>query len=190
MWEAEAVKEEQLGTVVAVSRSAQHTMGKPNVQTIALLEGLGVEGDAHLGETVKHRSRVAKDPTAPNLRQVHLLPAELHDALRSEGFVLRAGEMGENLTTRGLDLLELPEGTRLFVGADATLEVTGLRNPCKQLDGIQEGLMEATLARDAEGRLIRKAGVMAVVLTSGQVHTGDRIRTELPPGPHRRLAPV
>lgn len=184
------MKADQLGTVVALSCSAKHTMRKDNVETIALLAGLGVEGDAHLGETVKHRSRVAKDPTAPNLRQVHLLHAELHDSLRQEGFVLAAGEMGENITTRGLDLLGLPTAARLFVGESATLELTGLRNPCGQLDGIQKGLMEATLGRDAEGRLIRKAGVMAVVVRSGEVHAGDRIRVELPSGPHRRLEPV
>src|SRR5262247_53607 len=148
------------GVVVAVSRSAKHTMSKPNEDSVRLLTGLGVEGDAHLGETVKHRSRVARDPTQPNLRQVHLIHAELHDELQAAGFAVSAGQMGENITTRGIDLLGLPTGTRLHLGKAAVVEVTGLRNPCAQLDRIQPGLMAATLDRDARGKLVRKAGVM------------------------------
>jgi len=178
------------GTVIAVSRSATHTMAKPGEAGIRLLAGLGVEGDAHSGETVKHRSRVKRDPTVPNLRQVHLIHAELHDELRGAGFVLAPGQMGENVTTRGVDLLALPTGTRLHLGATAVIEVTGLRNPCAQLDGIQHGLMAATLARDAQGGLIRKAGVMAIVHAGGEVRPGDPIRVELPPEPHRKLEPV
>jgi hypothetical protein len=178
------------GVVAAVSRSAAHTMGKPNQACVELLAGLGVAGDAHLGETVKHRSRVARDPRQPNLRQVHLLQAELLDELRAAGFAVSAGQLGENVTTRGLDLLGLPSGTRLHLGAQAVVEVTGLRNPCRQLDGIQPGLMAATLGRDARGKLVRKAGIMAVVLAGGQVRSGDPIRVELPPEPHRALEPV
>ncbi|MCC6315606.1 MAG: MOSC domain-containing protein [Thermomicrobiales bacterium] len=176
--------------VTAVSRSADHTFSKPTQAVIRLLPGLGVAGDAHAGETVKHRSRVARDPTQPNLRQVHLLHAELHDELRAAGFAVAAGLMGENVTTRGLDLLGLPTGTRLRLGAATVIEVTGLRNPCAQLDGLQPGLMAAVLDRDAAGRLIRKAGVMAVVLTGGEVRPGDAITVELPAEPHRRLEPV
>ena len=175
--------------VIAVSRSPTHTLIKPNQASIRLI-GLGVEGDAHLGETVKHRSRVARDPTQPNLRQVHLIHAELHDELRSAGFEVSAGQMGENVTTRGVDLLGLPAGTRLRLGPAAVVEVTGLRNPCRQLDEIQPGLMEATLARDAHGNLVRKAGIMAVVLNPGEVRPGDVIAIELPPPPHRALEPV
>ena len=178
------------GTVTAVSRSATHTMSKPNEGGIRLLAGLGVEGDAHLGETVKHRSRVRRDPTVPNLRQVHLIHAELHDELAGQGFALAPGQMGENITTRGVDLLALPTGTRLHLGASAVVEVTGLRNPCRQLDGIQPGLMAATRARDEHGALVRKAGVMAIVHTGGDVRPGDPIRVELPPQPHRALEPV
>ncbi len=177
-------------TVTAVSVSPTHTMSKPGVAAIRLLAGLGVEGDAHMGETVKHRSRVRRDPTTPNIRQVHLIHAELHDELRARGFDLAAGQMGENVTTRGLDLLALPEGARLRLGAEALIEVTGLRNPCTQLDGIQPGLMAAVLERDADGGLIRKAGVMAVVLAGGTVRPGDAITVELPPEPCRPLAPV
>ena len=177
-------------TVIAVHRSATHTMSKPAQCSIRLLEGLGVEGDAHQGVTVKHRSRVRRDPTVPNLRQVHLIHAELHDELREAGFVLAPGQMGENITTRGVDLLGLPTGARLHLGASAIVEVTGLRNPCHQLDGIQPGLMEATLARDADGGLVRKAGIMGVVRAGGEVRPGDTIRVELPPAPHRRLEPV
>jgi MOSC domain-containing protein YiiM len=178
------------GVVTAVSRSPAHTLSKPNQDGIRLLAGLGVEGDAHLGETVKHRSRVARDPSQPNLRQVHLLHAELHDELRAAGFAVSAGQMGENVTTRGVDLLGLPAGTRLHLGEQAVVEVTGLRNPCVQLDRIQPGLMAATLGRDGRGRLVRKAGVMAIVLAGGEVRPGDPARVELPPGPHRPLEPV
>jgi MOSC domain-containing protein YiiM len=176
--------------VTAVSRGPTHTMSKPNAGTIRLVAGLGVEGDAHQGATVKHRSRVAKDPTVPNLRQVHLIHAELFDELRAAGFDVSPGLMGENVTTRGLDLLGLPEGTRLRLGSAAVIEVTGLRNPCRQLNGLQEGLMNATLARDADGNLVRKAGIMAIVLAGGEVRDGDPIRIELPAPPHRPLGVV
>ena len=178
------------GTVTAVSISATHTMSKPNTDSIRLLEGLGVDGDAHCGETVKHRSRVARDPTQPNLRQVHLIHSELHDELRERGFSLVPGQMGENVTTRGVDLLGLPTGARLCLGDEAVVEVTGLRNPCYQLNGIQEGLMAATLDRDAAGNLIRKAGVMAIVLQGGAVCAGDTIAVTLPAEPHRALEKV
>lgn len=178
------------GTVEAVSVSPTHTMSKPNQPGIRLLEGLGVEGDAHMGETVKHRSRVARDPTQPNLRQVHLIHAELHDELRAQGFDLAAGQMGENVTTRGVDLLALPTGARLHIGSDAVVEITGLRNPCVQLDGIQNGLMAAVLDRDEKGNLIRKAGVMAIVLTTGNIRPGDTIRVEMAAAPHAPLQPV
>lgn len=178
------------GHVIAVCQSATHTMSKPKVSKIRLLEGLGVEGDAHQGVTVKHRSRVAKDPTQPNLRQVHLIHAELHDELREKGFAIAEGQMGENITTRDLDLLGLPTGTKLQVGETAVLEVTGLRNPCYQLDGLQQGLMAAVLDKDLEGNLIRKAGVMTIVLESGDVFTGDVIQIELPEEPHQPLQVV
>jgi MOSC domain-containing protein YiiM len=178
------------GIVMAVSRSATYTFSKVNQTSIELIAGLGVEGDAHMGEKVKHRSRVAADPTQPNLRQVHLIHAELHDALRAAGFNVLAGQMGENITTRDLDLLGLPRGTRLHIGSQAVVEVTGLRNPCLQLDRLQSGLMAAVLDRDDQGNLIRKAGVMGVVLTSGAVQVGDPIRLVLPPPPHSRLEPV
>lgn len=178
------------GYVVAVSRSARHTMTKANELEIRLVAGLGVDGDAHSGKLVKHRSRVKMDPNVPNLRQVHLIHAELHDELAGRGFPILSGQMGENVTTRGLDLLALPTGTRLRLGADALIEVTGLRNPCKQLDGIQNGLMNATLDRDAAGQLVRKAGIMAIVLESGDVRPGDVVGVTLPALPHRPLQPV
>jgi MOSC domain-containing protein YiiM len=178
------------GVVTAVSRSATHTMSKPNESVIRLLAGLGVEGDAHLGETVKHRSRVRRDPTQPNLRQVHLIHSELHEELRAAGFDVAPGRMGENVTTRGVDLLGLPAGTKLAIGDSAVVEVTGLRNPCVQLDGVQDGLMAATLSRDEQGDLVRKAGVMGVVVATGEVRAGDAVRVELPSEPHRPLTPV
>jgi MOSC domain-containing protein YiiM len=179
-----------MGVVVAVSRSATHSFSKPSEASIRLIEGLGVEGDAHMGETVKHRSRVAADPTAPNLRQVHLIHAELHDELSAAGFRVEPGDMGENVTTRGIDLLTLPRGTRLLLGRDAVVEITGLRNPCAQLDRFQNGLMQAVLGRDADGNLVRKAGIMGIVVAAGEVRPGDAIRAVLPPEPHLKLERV
>ena len=176
--------------VMAVSSSATHDFSKEGRGAIRLLVGLGIEGDAHAGATVQHRSRAARDPDQPNLRQVHLIHAELHDELRAGGFAVAAGDMGENITTAGVALLDLPTGTRLRLGEAAIVELTGLRNPCAQLDGLQQGLMAATLDRDAGGNLVRKAGVMGVVLAGGIVRPGDPIAIELPPAPHLPLAPV
>ena len=178
------------GRVTAVSCSGGHTLKKPNQDVVRLLTGLGVEGDAHLGVTVKHRSRVARDPSQPNLRQVHLIHEELHDELRAGGFTVEAGQMGENVTTRGVDLLGLPTGTRLHLGQTAVVEVTGLRNPCAQLDKVQNGLLAATLDKDADGNVIRKAGIMGIVLADGEVRPGDAIEVELPPEPRTPLEPV
>ena len=176
--------------IVAVSQSATHSMSKPAASSISLLAGLGVEGDAHAGITVKHRSRVARDPTQPNLRQVHLIHAELHDELRARGFDLAPGEMGENITTRGIDLLALPTGTRLHLGPEAVVEITGLRNPCNQLNGLRPGLMNAVLDHDAAGNLIRKAGVMGIVLVGGGIRPGDGLLATRPADGGTALKPV
>jgi hypothetical protein len=179
-----------VAVVTAVSRSERHTFSKPIQERITLVAGLGVDGDAHKGALVKHRSRVRRDASQPNLRQVHLIHAELHDELKGAGFVVAAGQMGENVTTRGVDLLALPTATRLLLGAEAVVEVTGLRNPCPQLDDFQPGLMRAVLGRDEHGAVVRKAGVMGIVLAGGVVRPGDAIRVELPSPPHRALEPV
>jgi hypothetical protein len=176
--------------VVSVSRDATHKFSKVICQSITLLAGLGVEGDAHMGVTVKHRSRVRRDPSQSNLRQVHLIHAELIDALQSQGFTVSVGAIGENITTRGIDLLALPRGTQLRIGASAIVEVTGLRNPCIQFNTFQPGLMAAVLGRDAQGNLIRKAGVMGIVLAGGVVSVNDPIRVTLPEGPLHPLEPV
>lgn len=181
---------ETTATVAAVSRSAGHHFSKAKVPTITLLKGLGVEGDAHAGHTVKHRSRVKATPDAPNLRQVHLVMAETLDRLNTKGFSLRAGDIGENITTTGIDLFALPRGTHLAIGAEAVIEVTGLRNPCTQLDGFQDGLMAATLIRDDDGRLQLRAGIMGIVLEGGLVTPGDAITTSLPAEPHLPLQRV
>ena len=175
------------GRVTAVSSSGTHTFSKVCLPGIRLLAGLGVEGDAHLGVTVKHRSRVAQDPTQPNLRQVHLIHAELHDELRGAGFSVAAGELGENVTTRDIDLLGLPVGALLRLGEEAVVEVTGLRNPCVQIEAFQTGLLKQVVGRDEAGELVRRAGVMGVVVAGGEVRPGDTIEVELPPPPHRRL---
>ena len=174
------------GSVVAVAASAAHGVSKSVTDVITLVAGVGVVGDAHAGSTVQHRSRVAQDPTKPNLRQVHLIHQELLDELNAAGFDVSPGAMGENITTTGVPLLDLPVGTTLAVG-DALLCVTGLRNPCYQLDGYRPGLMAAVTPRDESGEVIRKAGVMSVVVAGGEVRAGDEIRVALPPTPHRRL---
>ena len=178
------------GLVIAVARSGAHTMSKPLQDELEVVTGLGVAGDAHQGVTVKHRSRVKRNPDQPNLRQVHLIHSELHDELAATGFAITPGQMGENITTRGVDLLGLPQGARLRLGDQVVVEVTGLRNPCAQLDDIQKGLMAATLDRDAEGKIVRKAGIMSIVIEGGIVKPGDTIDVELPDGPHLPLEPV
>jgi MOSC domain-containing protein YiiM len=179
-----------MSSVIAVSSRSGHHFSKTSSLSIRLLTGLGVAGDAHMGETVKHRSRVRKDPTQPNLRQVHLMHAELFDELGTKGFVVQPGDLGENVTTSGIDLLALPAGTRLHLGASAVVEITGLRNPCIQIDDFRKGLMAATLGKDADGKLVRKAGIMSIVISPGDVRPGDAIGVELPAVPHRPLQPV
>ncbi len=177
-------------TVISVSAAMGHRFSKPVQGSIRLLAGLGVEGDAHSGETVKHRSRVAVDPTQPNLRQVHLIHAELLDELNAAGFDVAPGQMGENVLTRGLDLLGLPVGARLRLGAEALIEITGLRNPCAQIEAFRPGLLAAVLGRDADGRIVRKAGIMGIVLEGGVVTPGDVIAVTMPALPHRALERV
>lgn len=178
------------GVVTAVSRDGAHRFSKLVVPAITLLEGLGVEGDAHAGVTVRHRSRVAVDPTQPNLRQVHLIGEELLAEVAEAGFAVAPGELGENVTTRGLDLLGLPRGALLRLGPDAVVEVTGLRNPCRQIDGFRPGLLKQVVGRDADGALVRRAGIMGVVLRGGRVGPGDPVAVELPPPPHVPLEKV
>lgn len=175
---------------MAVCLSPRHGPPKQPVASIRLLAGLGVEGDAHSGKTVKHRSRAAKDPTLPNLRQVHLIHAELLDELSACGFEVSAGRLGENITTRGVDLLGQPTGTILRIGESTVVELTGLRNPCRQLDGLQPGLMAATLDRAPDGSKHRKAGVMGIVLVGGEVRPDDLIVVERPSGDAKPLEPV
>jgi MOSC domain-containing protein YiiM len=176
--------------VVAVARASAHAFSKPTRPVIRLLEGLGVEGDAHLGETVQHLSRRRRHPTEPNLRQVHLLASELFDEVHEAGHVVQPGALGENVTTAGVDLLRLPVGTVLELGSEAAVVLTGLRNPCRQIEDFQAGLLHQVLGRDADGSVQRRAGVMSVVRRGGDVRPGDPVRVVLPPGPHRPLAPV
>ena len=176
--------------VVSVSKRSSHSFSKEPVNEIYLIAGEGVEGDAHKGVTVKHRSRVKADPTQPNLRQVHLIHIELIDELQAKGFQVKPATMGENITTQGIDLLSLPRNTRLKIGPEAVINVTGLRNPCQQLNNFQAGLMQAVLDKDAEGHLIRKAGIMAVVVSGGCIRPGDGIEAILPPPPFEKLERV
>lgn len=163
------------GTVTSVSASKLHTFSKTRQDSILLVKGKGVQGDAHFGSTVKHRSRVLKDPTQPNLRQVHLLHEELFDELQARGFTISPGMLGENILTKGIDLIALPEGMRLHIGPSAVVEVTGLRNPCRQLDELKRGLMSALIDRRSDGTLSRNAGVMGIVICGGEVRKGDAI---------------
>ncbi len=175
------------GCVIAVARDAGHRFSKEVVEAITILEGLGVEGDAHAGTTVKHRSRVRADPAAPNLRQVHLIHAELFDEVAQQGFTVSLGDLGENITTAGIDLLGLPRGTVLAIGDTVRLEVTGLRNPCSQIEAFQPGLLNAVLDKRLDGTLVRKSGVMSIVLAGGTVRAGDAIRAHLPAPPFQPL---
>jgi len=176
--------------IQALASDGTHRFSKQPAESLALIAGMGVAGDAHAGVTVKHRSRVARDPSQPNLRQLHLLHAEIFDELVPHGFVLKPGDIGENVTTRGIDLLGLGTGTRLCLGREAIVEITGLRNPCAQLDHFQPGLMAAMLGRDEAGGLVRKSGVMAIVLQGGMLRAGDPIIILPPAGPLRALQPV
>ena len=175
------------GRVVAVASDSSHNFSKQLAPHIELVAGRGVADDAHEGVTVKHRSRVAADPTQPNLRQVHLIHSELFDELQAKGFQIASADLGENITTVGLDLLALPQDTLLNIGETVALRVTGLRNPCHQIERFRPGLLAAVLDRGPDGELIRKAGIMAVVQTGGTVRPGDLIEVNLPPSPHRPL---
>ena len=178
-----------MGVVVSVHVSPGHTFSKPSVEEIALLEGLGVEGDAHCGVTVKHRSRVAADPSQPNLRQVHLIHRELFAEVRDAGYDVRPGDLGENVTTEGIDLLGLPVGARLRIGT-AVVAITGLRNPCQQINGFQSGLLKQVLRTEDNGEVVRLAGIMGTVARGGVVRPGDAIDVDLPPLPHHPLTRV
>ncbi|MBS4172825.1 MOSC domain-containing protein [Bacillus sp. FJAT-49736] len=178
-----------LGEVIAVSLSKHHTFSKENQESIKLVKELGVEGDAHFGSTVKHRSRVAQNPNQPNLRQVHLIQSELFEEL-ADRFTIKPGQLGENITTVGINLLELPTNTILSIGESAIIKVTGLRNPCAQIDHFKPGLLKAVLDKDSDGNLIRKAGIMGVILKSGRVKQGDIIRVEFPSRPFKKLERV
>lgn len=176
-----------IGKVASLALDGEHRFSKRPVARVELIEGVGIAGDAHAGRTVRHRSRVAVDPGQPNLRQVHLIHAELLDELREKGFQIASGALGENVLTRGLDLLGLPRGTLLRIGQAAVVEVTGLRNPCSQIEGFRPGLLAELVGRDPQGGLIRRAGIMGIVVAGGSVEVGDRIEAELPPLPHRAL---
>ncbi|MBL4663319.1 MAG: hypothetical protein JKY22_07150 [Flavobacteriaceae bacterium] len=177
------------GKVMALSKSEAHTFNKYNCEKIMLLKGLGVQGDAHMGKTVKHLSRVKKDPTTPNLRQVHLIHSELFEELSEKGFTVNPGEMGENITTSGVDLLNLPKGSILKIGISEIM-ITGLRNPCSQLESIQTGLMKALLDKDKQGEIVRKAGIMGIIQIGGEINTGDVITVQFPAKPYIKLDKV
>jgi MOSC domain-containing protein YiiM len=176
--------------VVAVCSSPNHNFSKFVREKIYIISGIGVENDVHSGKKVKHRSRVTQNPNQPNLRQVHLIHVELFEELKQKGFEISCGEIGENITTKNLDLLNLPRNTILEIGATAKIKVTGLRNPCYQLNDLQDGLMNAVLEINNNGELIRKAGIMGIVIKSGEIKAGDLIKIELPNEPFEKLERV
>lgn len=178
------------GYVIAVAKDKEHKFSKELVSEIQIIAGLGVEGDAHKGKNVKHRSRVSADPTQPNLRQVHLIHSELFDEVAGKGFAVEPADLGENITTEGIDLLSLPRNAILKIGEDVRLQVTGLRNPCAQIDEFQKGLLSAVLDKGPDGGLIRKSGIMSVVLQGGRVRPGDRIQVDYPNPPFLSLERV
>ena len=184
------MRTESTGYIVAVCLRRGHHFSKTPSLSIRLLSGLGVEGDGHMGALVQHRYDRRRDPARPNLRQVHLIPCELFDELRAKGFTIQPGDLGENVTTSGIEFAALPTGTRLHLGTHAVIELTGLREPCVLMDRFQQGLKAATEDRDADGNVICKAGVMAVVVADGEVAAGDAIEVELPAGARQPLAPV
>jgi MOSC domain-containing protein YiiM len=175
--------------VIGLARSAEHAFSKTRCDALFLVEGLGVDGDAHEGRTVQHLSRVRADPAQPNLRQVHLIHAELFDELAPKGFALAGGDLGENVLTRGVDLLGLPRGTVLAIG-DTAIRVTGLRNPCRQIEAFMPGLLAEMVERRPDGSLRRKCGVMAVVERGGRIAVGDAIEVRLTAGARLPLEPV
>lgn len=178
------------GRIEALHSSPSHSLKKETTSSLEIIKGLGVKGDAHMGAKIKHVYRVRKDPNEPNLRQVHIIHAELFDELKTKDFDISFGEMGENITCSGLDILSLPTDTELQMGVSTRLKVTGLRNPCAQLDSIKKGLMKACLDRNQSGEMIPKVGIMTIVLEGGIINQGDEIKVVFPPEPHRKLEAV
>jgi MOSC domain-containing protein YiiM len=190
IWQDGGMTEQQTGSVVAVSRDDKHRFSKPVVPSIRLVAGYGIEGDSHAGATTQHRYLIRTDPTRANLTQVHLVRSELFAELAADGFEVAPGELGENITTAGLDLLQLPLGTRLHLGTEAVVEVTGIRDPCSMIDKYRQGLKKVLKSTDASGRTVRKAGIMGIVVADGTVAPGDALRVELPAEPRRPLGVV
>lgn len=177
--------------ILSVSARSGHHFSKTPQRSIRLLAGLGVEGDGHMGERIKHRSRARYNPALPNLRQVHLIDSGYIALMAAKGYAVAPGDIGENLLVAGIDLISMPQDTLLHLGGDgAVVRITGLRNPCIQMDRFMPGLMAASLDRDADGGLIRLTGVMGVVEGGGAVVPGDVVRVEMPEGEHLPLVPV
>lgn len=176
----------EVSLVVGVHRDTEHRFSKESVEKIRIIAGIGVENDAHAGDRVQHGSRVRADPTQPNLRQVHLMQVELFAELRAKGFVVEPGDLGENITTSGIDLLALGRGAILRIGEQVALQVTGLRNPCSQIEAFAPGLLKEVAAKTNQG-VERKAGIMCIALEDGSVKPGDAIQVEPFAGPHVAL---
>jgi len=178
------------GKVHSLSSSAQHSFSKHTTHQVEVIKGIGIKGDAHAGVKVKHRSRVAKDPNQPNLRQIHLIHLELLKELVAKGYTVNPGDLGENITTEGISILNLPKDTILKIGENVAIQITGLRNPCHQIDKFQKGLLKEVVGKNDAGDIIRMAGIMAIVLEGGMIKVNDEILVELPALPHQKLERV
>jgi len=172
---------------VSVNSDDAYRFSKIARQSVRLVEGHGIEGDAHAGRFVKHRYQAKKEPLTPNRRQVHLIQSELFEEMRGFGFIIEPGDLGENVTTVGIDLLALPLGAQLHLGESAVVELTGLRMPCGLIDKFQTGLKRSMIVRTPRGVTFR-AGVLGIVTSSGDVRPGDLVRAELPAS--RRALPA
>ncbi len=178
------------GSVIAVCSRDAHLFSKENREEIELIKNFGINGDAHAGMYVKHRSRVKKNPKQLNLRQVHLIPIELLNEMKQHRYDLHPGDLGENITTSGIDLINLPLNSQINIGEEVVLEVKGLRDPCKQIEAFKEGLLKKMITKDADGNLIRKTGIMTIVLGGGIVKPNDKIEVVLPKKPYHKLEVV
>ena len=112
---------------------------------------------------------------------------EILSELNDKGFSVIPGELGENITTQGIDLLSLPQGCQLHIGKTTIIELTALRNPCVQIENFQTGMLKEVISKDKQGKIMRKLGMMGVVLSGGHVQPNDEITIQLPEQPHKSL---
>jgi len=166
-------------SVLSVSMSSSHGFSKRPTDYIYLLSGCGVQGDVHCSGAA----------SSNNKRQVHLIASELLTELarkdsKGRAYIISPGALGENITTKGIDLVGLNEGTRLHFGDGddhAIVRITGLRNPKKRLDEWPKGLLDRCAMKNKKGEITgRKIGVMGIVEEDGFVQPGHMVYVEKP----------